>query len=177
MMLAGIVGVMAVAGQVAPKLQAGTQGLLAFGGAVLMASAGMSLMAIAATQVAAAGPTAMAALALMEGGMLALLAVAGALGPSLTVASVGLVAFGASIVLAASGCLIMVQGGNTDCKRRTGSADCYGPYGGPGLVTFWSDSWSIITSFTGGICSNRSDGSSVHLSFQRQRCLAQQHLL
>ena len=109
MMLAGIVGVMAVAGQVAPKLQAGTQGLLAFGGAVLMASAGMSLMAIAATQVAAAGPTAMAALALMEGGMLALLAVAGALGPSLTVASVGLVAFGASIVLAASGCLIMVQ--------------------------------------------------------------------
>lgn len=109
LMAGGIIALMAVAAQLAPKLQAGTQGLLAFGGAILMAGAGMSLMAMAATQVAAAGPMAFASLALMEGGIIALLAVAGALGPALTAASVGLIAFGASIVLAATGCLIMVQ--------------------------------------------------------------------
>lgn len=109
LMAGGIIALMAVAAQLAPKLQAGTQGLLAFGGAILMAGAGMSLMAMAATQVAAAGPMAIAALTIMEVGMIALMAVAGALGPALTAASVGLIAFGASIVLAATGCLIMVQ--------------------------------------------------------------------
>lgn len=109
LMAGGIIALMAVAAQLAPKLQAGTQGLLAFGGAVLMAAAGMSLMAMAATQVAAAGPMAIAALTIMEVGMIAMMAVAGALGPALTAASVGLIAFGASIVLAATGCLIMVQ--------------------------------------------------------------------
>lgn len=109
LMAGGIIALMAVAAQLAPKLQAGTQGLLAFGGAILMAGAGMSLMAMAATQVTAAGPMAFAALTIMEVGMIALMAVAGALGPALTAASVGLIAFGASIVLAATGCLIMVQ--------------------------------------------------------------------
>ena len=109
LMAGGIIALMAVAAQLAPKLQAGTQGLLAFGGAILMAGAGMSLMAMAATQVAAAGPMAIAALTIMEVGMIAMMAVAGALGPALTAASVGLIAFGASIVLAATGCLIMVQ--------------------------------------------------------------------
>ena len=109
LMAGGIIALMAVAAQFAPKLQAGTPGLLAFGGAVLMAAAGMSLMAMAATQVAAAGPMAIAALTIMEVGMIAMMAVAGALGPALTAASVGLIAFGASIVLAAAGCLIMVQ--------------------------------------------------------------------
>lgn len=109
LMAGGIIALMAVAAHLAPKLQAGTQGLLAFGGAILMAGAGMSLMAMAATQVASAGPMAIAALAIMEVGMIAMMAVAGALGSALTAASVGLIAFGASIVLAATGCLIMVQ--------------------------------------------------------------------
>lgn len=109
LMAGAIVGMMAIAAQLAPKLQAGTQGLIAFGGAVLMAGAGMSLMALAATQIAAAGPMALGALALMEVGMIAMMAVAAALGPALTAASVGLIAFGAAIVLAGAGCLIMVQ--------------------------------------------------------------------
>ena len=108
-MAAGIVGMMAVASKVAPQLQTGTQGLLAFGGAVLMASAGMSLMAMAATQIAAAGPLAAVSLGIMTAGMIGMLAVAGALGPSLTAGAVGLLAFGAAIIMASAGCLIMVQ--------------------------------------------------------------------
>ena len=66
LMAGGIIALMAVAAQLAPKLQAGTQGLLAFGGAILMAGAGMSLMAMAATQVAAAGPMAFANLTIIQ---------------------------------------------------------------------------------------------------------------
>lgn len=109
LMEGGIIALLAVAGAMGPQLAGASAGLLAFGGAVLMAAAGMSLMAMAATQVAAAGPMAIAALTIMEVGMIAMMAVAGALGPALTAASVGLIAFGASIVLAATGCLIMVQ--------------------------------------------------------------------
>lgn len=109
LMEGGMIALLAVAGAMGPQLAGASAGLLAFGGAVLMASAGMSLMAIAATQVAAAGPLAVAALTIMEVGMIAMMAVAAALGPALTAASVGLVAFGAAIVLAGAGCLIMVQ--------------------------------------------------------------------
>lgn len=82
-MALGIAALMQLASSVGPKLQASSQGLLAFGGAVLMASAGMSMMALAATQLAAAGPLALAGLAVMEAGMIGFLAVAGAMGPSL----------------------------------------------------------------------------------------------
>lgn len=109
LMEGGMIALLAVAGAMGLQLAGASAGLLAFGGAVLMASAGMSLMAIAATQVAAAGPLAVAALTIMEVGMIAMMAVAAALGPALTAASVGLVAFGAAIVLAGAGCLIMVQ--------------------------------------------------------------------
>lgn len=109
LMEGGMIALLAVAGAMGPQLAGASAGLLAFGGAVLMASAGMSLMAMAATQVAAAGPLAVAALTIMEVGMIAMMAVAAALGPALTAASVGLVAFGAAIVLAGAGCLIMVQ--------------------------------------------------------------------
>lgn len=109
LMAGGIIALMAVAAQLAPKLQAGTQGLLAFGGAILMAGAGMSLMAMAATQVAAAGPMAFASLALMEGGIIALLAVAGAMGPQLAGASAGLLAFGGAVLMAAAGMSLMAM--------------------------------------------------------------------
>lgn len=109
LMAGGIIALMAVAAQLAPKLQAGTQGLLAFGGAILMAGAGMSLMAMAATQVAAAGPMAFASLALMEGGIIALLAVAGAMGPQLAGASAGLLAFGGAVLIAAAGMSLMAM--------------------------------------------------------------------
>lgn len=103
LMGAGIAGLMVVASQVAPKMQAGAQGLLAFGGAVLMVSAGMSLMAFAATQLASAGPMALAGLALMEAGIIGLLAVAGAMGATLATATPGLLAFGGAILMAAVG--------------------------------------------------------------------------
>ena len=109
LMAGGIIALMAVAAQLAPKLQAGTQGLLVFGGAILMAGAGMSLMAMAATQVAAAGPMAFASLALMEGGIIALLAVAGAMGPQLAGASAGLLAFGGAVLMAAAGMSLMAM--------------------------------------------------------------------
>lgn len=109
LMAGGIIALMAVAAQLAPKLQAGTQGLMAFGGAILMAGAGMSLMAMAATQVAAAGPMAFASLALMEGGIIALLAVAGAMGPQLAGASAGLLAFGGAVLMAAAGMSLMAM--------------------------------------------------------------------
>lgn len=108
-MAAGIGVMMAIASKMGPSLQASATGLVAFGGGILMAAGGMALMAMAATQVAAAGGPAIAALAIMEGGMIAMMAVAGAMGPALTAGAVGFVAFGAAVVLAATGCLIMVQ--------------------------------------------------------------------
>ena len=125
LMAGGIIALMAVAAQLAPKLQAGTQGLLAFGGAILMAGAGMSLMAMAATQVAAAGPMAFASLALMEGGIIALLAVAGALAPLAVAAAAaaaavlalaaGSTAAAAAIMLLAAG-ITMTAGALTLCS-------------------------------------------------------------
>lgn len=112
-MMAGMVisigALMAVAGAVGPQLQGSAAGLLAFGGAVLMAAGGMALMAFACTQMAAAGPLAVVSLGIMVGGMIALMAVAGAMGPALTAGAAGLIAFGAAVLLASVGCLIMVQ--------------------------------------------------------------------
>ena len=108
-MAGGIVGMMAIAGQIAPKLQAGTQGLLAFGGAILMASAVISLMALAATQLAAAGPMALAGITIMIGGMAALLAIAGAMGPALSSSATGLLAFGGAVLMASAGIKLMDQ--------------------------------------------------------------------
>lgn len=102
-MTGGIIALMAVAGAMGPQLTAGTTGLLAFGGAVLMASAGMSMMALAATQIANAGPLALVGLSVMEGGMIALLAVAGAMGPALTAGASGMVAFGVAVLAASAG--------------------------------------------------------------------------
>lgn len=106
-MAGGIIAMMTVAGTIAPKLQAGTQGLLAFGGAALMASAGMSLMAFAASQMAEAGPLALAGLSIMEVGMTGLLAVAGVFGPSLASSAAGLLAFGGAVLMASAGMSLM----------------------------------------------------------------------
>lgn len=72
----GIAAFMKFASQMAPELQAGTQGLIAFGGAILLASAGMAVMAYAATQIASAGPVAAVALTIMLAGMAGLMAIA-----------------------------------------------------------------------------------------------------
>lgn len=111
LMAGGIIALMAVAAQLAPKLQAGTQGLLAFGGAILMAGAGMSLMAMAATQVAAAGPMAFAASAAVCGagalvaaaGLLAMAAGALAAGAGVLMVGAGAVVLAAAIAMIAAG--------------------------------------------------------------------------
>ncbi|MCI8993171.1 MAG: phage tail tape measure protein [Eubacterium sp.] len=109
LMEGGIIALLAIAGAMGPQLSSSAAGLLAFGGAILMAAGGMSLMAFAATQIAAAGTPAIVALGIMVGGLAGLMALAGAMGPQLTVASVGLIAFGAGIALAATGLYIMAQ--------------------------------------------------------------------
>lgn len=106
-MVAGVAGFLVLAAKMGPELQAGQQGLIAFGAAILMAAAGMAIMAFAAVQLAQAGPMALAGLALMEGGIIALLAVAGTMGATLTAAVPGLIAFGAAILIAAAGMAIM----------------------------------------------------------------------
>ena len=102
-MVAGIGGFMVLAAKMGPELQASQQGLLAFGGAILMAAAGVSLMAFAAVQLAQAGPAALVGLAIMEGGIIALMAIAGTMGQTLAAAAPGLLAFGGAILMAAAG--------------------------------------------------------------------------
>lgn len=106
-MAAGVGALMLIASKMGPELTAAKNGLIAFGAAVLMISAGMSLMAYAATQLAAAGPMALVGLAMMEGGMVALMVIADTFGKKLTNAAPGLLAFGAAILLAAGGMSLM----------------------------------------------------------------------
>lgn len=120
-MVGGIGALMVLANSMGPGLQAGTQGLLAFGGAVLLASGGMAIMALAASQIAQSGPIAAVSLGLMLGGLAGLMAIAGTLGPSLTAASVGLLAFGGAILLAGAGCWILVQAATQIASAGTGA--------------------------------------------------------
>ncbi len=106
-MAAGVAGFLMLASKMGPELQANQQGLLAFGAAILMAAAGVAIMAFAAVQLAQAGPMALAGLALMEGGIIALLAIAGTMGKTLAAAVPGLLAFGAAILMAAAGMAVM----------------------------------------------------------------------
>ena len=106
-MAAGVGALMVIASKMGPELTAAKNGLIAFGGAVLMISAGMSLMAYAATQLAAAGPMALVGLAAMEGGMIAMMVIADTFGKKLTNAAPGLLAFGAAILLASAGMSLM----------------------------------------------------------------------
>lgn len=107
LMAGGIAALMAVASVLGPELQTCQQGLLAFGGSILMAAAGMSLMAYSATQMAQAGPLALAGISVMVGGMTAMMAIAGSMGAKLAAAAPGLIAFGASILIAGAGMAVM----------------------------------------------------------------------
>jgi len=106
-MSAGVGALMVIASKLGPELTSAKNGLIAFGGAVLMISAGMSLMAYAATQLAAAGPLALAGLVVMEGGMIAMMVVAESFGKKITHAAPGILAFGAAILMAAGGMSLM----------------------------------------------------------------------
>ena len=84
--------------------------MLMLGGAVLLVAAGFALMAYAATSLASAGGL---AIGVMAGMLVAvgLLAVgAAALGPALTAGAVGLLAFGAAVLLVGAGTLMACAG-------------------------------------------------------------------
>ena len=106
-MAAGVGALILIASKLGPELSSAKKGLIAFGAAVLMISAAMSLMAYAATQLAAAGPMALVGLAVMEGGMIAMMVIADKFGKKLTNAAPGLLAFGAAVLLASAGMSLM----------------------------------------------------------------------
>ena len=120
-MAGGIIAMMAIASKLGPQLQASATGFIAFGGGILMAAGGMSLMAMAATQIAAAGPLAVAALSIMTGGMIALLAVAGAMGPALTAGAAGFLALGGAILMVSAGFALLVNSAIQLASAGTGA--------------------------------------------------------
>lgn len=97
---------MVVASMVGKQLTAASVGLVAFGAAVLIAGAGMYVMSSAAINLTNAGGPAIAVMAGMVVAMAGLMALAAVLGPALTAGAVGFIAFGAAIVLVATGALI-----------------------------------------------------------------------
>jgi tape measure domain-containing protein len=106
-MLVAVGALAAVFANVGPQLTAGSVGMLAFGGAVVLAAAGMLLMATAASMLASGGAGAALALGLMVVSVGALAVLFAAIGPALTLASVGMLSFGAAVLMAGAGLLMM----------------------------------------------------------------------
>ena len=105
-MTVAVAGLMVVAKNVAPAMTAGAAGFVAFGAAVLLAGAGITVLSLAAINLANTGPLAIVCMAGMVAAIAGLALGASALGPALTVGAVGFIAFGAAIVLVATGALI-----------------------------------------------------------------------
>lgn len=105
-MTVAVAGLMVVAKNVAPAMTAGATGFIAFGVAVLIAAAGIAVLSLAAVNLANAGPLAIGCMIGMVAAIAGLAVGAAALGPALTVGAVGFIAFGAAIILVASGALI-----------------------------------------------------------------------
>ncbi|MBM6971035.1 tape measure protein [Mordavella massiliensis] len=105
-MVVALGALMVVAKSVGPAMTAGAAGFVAFGAAVLIAGAGMYVLSSAAINLASAGPLAIGIMVGMVAAIALLAAGAAVLGPALTAGSVGFIAFGAAIVLVATGALI-----------------------------------------------------------------------
>lgn len=105
-MTVAVAGLMVVAKNVAPAMTAGATGFIAFGAAVLIAAAGIAILSLAAVNLANAGPLAIGCMIGMVAAIAGLAVGVAALGPALTVGAVGFIAFGAAIILVASGALI-----------------------------------------------------------------------
>ncbi|CAI3407570.1 phage tail tape measure protein [Enterococcus cecorum] len=98
-MVVAIGVLLAVVGYLGPQLSAGAIGMLAFGAMVVLVAAGMWLMANAAVQLASAGGVAIAVFFGMFVAVGLLAAVFAVLGPALTAGAIGMLAFGAAMVL------------------------------------------------------------------------------
>lgn len=118
--MAGMVGAVAALGagmtvminSISPgpaKLKAIAVTMLAFGAAVLMVSAGFAIMAQSSIALANAGAPAIATMFGMVGAMAGLMVVAGLVGQQLTAGAVGLVAFGAAVLIAGAGMYLMAS--------------------------------------------------------------------
>lgn len=91
------------------KLKAIAVTMLAFGAAVLLVSAGFALMAQSSIALANAGAPAIATMFGLVASIGALMVVAGAVGQQLTAGAVGLVAFGAAVLIAGAGMYLMAS--------------------------------------------------------------------
>lgn len=102
-MIAGIAALVAVVGLLGTSLTAGAVGMVAFGAMVVMVAAGMYLMVRAATQLASAGNVAIAIFFGMFVAIGLLAAVFALLGPLLTAGVIGILAFGAAMLMVGAG--------------------------------------------------------------------------
>ncbi|MBQ9000550.1 MAG: phage tail tape measure protein, partial [Eggerthellaceae bacterium] len=114
--------------------------LLALGGAVLMVGAGVALAALglgllaqAAIAVANAGPGAAVGMLVMVGVIAGLAVGAAALGPALNVAAVGMLAFGAAVLMIGGG-VMLASTGLAMLAGQLPMIATYGMSGGAGLM-------------------------------------------
>ena len=105
-MVVALGALMVVAKSVGPAMTAGAAGFVAFGAAVLLAGTGIMVLTTSAINLANAGPLAIGVMVGMVAAIALLAAGAAVLAPALTAGSVGFIAFGAAIVLVATGALI-----------------------------------------------------------------------
>lgn len=119
-----IVAITAVMGIFAPIFQACIPGLIAFGAAILMVGAGVAIAAAglallvlaftglvtAITALASQGPIAIGVILALTVGIVAMTAVLAIFGPLLTASAVGLLAFGAAVLMAGVGIGVAAAG-------------------------------------------------------------------
>lgn len=105
-MVVALGALMVVAKSVGPAMTAGAAGFVAFGAAVLLAGTGIMVLTTSAINLANAGPLAIGVMVGMVAVIALLAAGAAVLGPAITAGAVGFIAFGAAIVLVATGALI-----------------------------------------------------------------------
>ena len=108
-MLAAVAGLAILFSKMGSQLNTAAVGMLAFGGAVVLASLGMSTLAGAAATLADGGGVTIAVFAGMVVAIGALAAVFAKLGPQLTVGAVGMLAFGAAVLMAGKGLAWLVD--------------------------------------------------------------------
>lgn len=116
-MVAALVGVsFAMAGvlkflaPMSAQLMPAAMAMLAMGAAVLIVAAGFAIMAYAAIKLANSGGLAIGVMAGMVVAMAGLMALAAVLGPALTAGAIGMLAFGAAVLLAGAGVALACVG-------------------------------------------------------------------
>lgn len=103
-------GVLKFLAPMSAQLMPAAMAMLAMGAAVLLVAAGFALMAYAAIQLANSGGLAIGAMAGMVLALAGLMALAAVLGPVLTAGAVGMLAFGAAILMVGAGVLLASVG-------------------------------------------------------------------